>query len=124
MPYTKSPYPPIPELPPLNVHTLLFERPPGNTIPQDFVVHIDALTGEERTYGQFVERVRDCATALSAPVSQGGLDIRHDSTEKEIIALFSPNCLVRSYFRFYYMLKNPCLPRFRITSSWCTLLCS
>ncbi|EJD06537.1 acetyl-CoA synthetase-like protein [Fomitiporia mediterranea MF3/22] len=93
MVYIKSPYPSVPELPPLNVHTLLFERPPGNTIPRDFVVHIDALTGEERTYGQFVERVRDCATALAAPVHQGGLCIRHDNDTTEIIALFSPNCL-------------------------------
>ncbi|KAL5526526.1 hypothetical protein ACEPAF_8250 [Sanghuangporus sanghuang] len=88
-----SPYPPIPALPPLNVHTLLFERPPGNTIPRDFVVHIDGLTGETRTYGQFVERIRDCATALATSVSQGGLGIRHDGLEREIIAVFSPNCL-------------------------------
>lgn len=98
MVYLKSLFPPIPELPPLNIHTLLFERPPGNAIPKDFVIHIDGLTGETRTYGEYVERIRDCATALSAPVSQGGLDIRHDGPDKEIIAIFSPNCLVRFQF--------------------------
>lgn len=95
MPFLKSPYPPIPPMPPLNFHTMLFERPPGNTIPKDFVVHVDGITGETRTYGEFVERVRDCATAFVAPVSVGGLGVQPRGDVREIIALFSPNCMVR-----------------------------
>ncbi|KAI5116270.1 hypothetical protein M0805_007719 [Coniferiporia weirii] len=93
MPHLKSLFPPIPSLPPLNYHTLLLEGPPGNATPPDFVVHVDAISGEQRTFSQFVERVRDCATALAAPVDQGGLGVRYDGDEQEIIVLFSPNCM-------------------------------
>ena len=93
MPHVKSLYPPPPELPPLNYHALIFEHLAGN-IPHDFVVQIDALTGEERTYGQFVERVNACATALSAPTEQGGLGLGRDEKVQDIIAIFSLNSLV------------------------------
>ncbi|KAH8118014.1 acetyl-CoA synthetase-like protein [Phellopilus nigrolimitatus] len=93
MPHVRSPYPPVPPLPPLNYHTMLFGMPPGNVIPHDFVVHIDGISGEQRTYGQFVERARDCATALAAPVNQGGLGVSCEGGEKEIVVILSQNCL-------------------------------
>lgn len=96
MPHVKSPYPPVPDLPDLNYFTLLFETSPGKDHPQDYVVQVDVETGEKRTYREFVDRIRDCATGLAAPVEQGGLGIKHDAGEQEIVAIFSPNCLVCS----------------------------
>ena len=93
MPYVKSLYPDPPELPPLNFHTLVFERLAN--VPHDFDIHIDGVTGEKRTYGQFVERVRDCATALAAPTEKGGLGIGSDVKTKPFIGILSPNSLVR-----------------------------
>lgn len=94
MPFVKSLYPDPPELPPLNYHTLVFEK--LSNVPRDFVIQIDGLTGEKRTYGQFVERVRDCATALAAPAEKDGLglELGRDTKNKTFIGILSPNTLV------------------------------
>lgn len=95
MPHVKSPYPPVPDLPNLNYFSLLFETSPGKDHPRDYVIHVDVETGEQRTYGEFLDRTRDCATGLAASVEQGGLGIRYaENTEQEIIVIFSPNSMV------------------------------
>ncbi|TDL16556.1 acetyl-CoA synthetase-like protein [Rickenella mellea] len=97
----KSPFPPVPPLPPLNFHTFLFQFPPGNGIPKDHTIHVDGLTGETRSVGQFLERVKDGATALTASISQGGLGIAPGSDE--IVGILSPNSLD------YIVLVHSCL---------------
>lgn len=93
MPRTiESPYPRVPPLPPANFHSWLFENPPANQLPKDHVLHVDGLTGDNRTFGQFLERIKDGATALAAPLSDDGLGVQPGSNE--IVGILSPNCLV------------------------------
>ncbi|OCH91611.1 acetyl-CoA synthetase-like protein [Obba rivulosa] len=79
----------VPPLPPLNIHDLLFRRPDRVDIP-DYPLHVDGLTGRTRTYYEFLERVHDGATALSAPASEGGLGLQ---PEKDMVGIYSFNCL-------------------------------
>ena len=84
----KSPFPDVPPLPDQNIHDFIFakERIPA----QDYVVHIDALTGEKRTRDEFLERVRIAATALCQPQPAGpGIDVG-----REIVGILSHNSLV------------------------------
>ncbi|CCM00166.1 uncharacterized protein FIBRA_02194 [Fibroporia radiculosa] len=67
-------YPEVSPLADQNVHDFLFNEP-ARTPDTDYPIHIDALTGERRTRSEFVERVRDGATALVAPSSSGGFEI-------------------------------------------------
>ena len=117
MPLIKSKFPGLPALPPMNVHTFMFESAPGNQVPDDHVLYVDGITGETRTRGQFIERVRDAATALAAHVADGGLGLSFGATgaptifasqPKELVAIFSPNCLVSS--RLYSLdISSACL---------------
>lgn len=91
--YLKSPYPDPPALPEVNSHYLFFKRPDQAQWP-DYTLHIDATTGERRKYREFVKRVEDLATALGAPVSQGGLGL--SAEDGEIIGIVSENCMVRN----------------------------
>ncbi|KAF8800324.1 acetyl-CoA synthetase-like protein [Phlegmacium glaucopus] len=86
--YLKSPYPDVPPLPNVNVHYLFFKQPGQDTWP-DFTFHIDAETGEEIMYRDFLGRIRDLATGLEAPVSQGGLGIRAE--DNEMIGIMGEN---------------------------------
>ena len=105
MPFVKSLFPPIPLVPPMNFHTFLFEVSPGKSIPRNHTVYIDGLTGEKWTLGEFIERVRDIATALVAPVEVGGLGVNLPGREtKEIVAILSPNCLVSFLLLLYISL--------------------
>ena len=78
--YHKSIYPPLPPLPPQNVHNVLFNRPEQADWP-DYPLHINALTGASRSFRQFLEIVRDGATAMASDVSLGGLGIRPENGE-------------------------------------------
>lgn len=89
-----SPYPPLPHQKPQNHHSLIFDNAPAKDISPDHILHINGLTGEQRTYREFVERVRDGTTALAADPAVGGLGIRTRRTPPEIIGIMSPNCLV------------------------------
>ncbi|TFY69544.1 hypothetical protein EVJ58_g346 [Rhodofomes roseus] len=83
----KSPFPEVPPLPDQNVHDFIFNS--GRTPETDYVLHIDGLTGEKRTFSEFVERVRTAATALSQPRPEGpGVD-----GEREIVGILSHNSL-------------------------------
>ena len=106
----ESPYPPIPPLPDMNYHTMTFDLPPGNAHPKDYIIHIDGLTGERRTYDEFYQRARDCATALSASRSQGGLGLNYTDTRKDIVVIFSPNslvCIVSYLFEGGFAVHDP-----------------
>lgn len=112
--HIKSPFPPIPPLPHRNFHSVLFHQPPGNAIPTDLMLYVDPTAGQSSTVGQFIESVRDGATALAAPETVGGLGVYSisdlsdaigaqtqtrarptpASRQTDIIAILSPNCLV------------------------------
>ncbi|TFK68984.1 acetyl-CoA synthetase-like protein [Pluteus cervinus] len=85
----KSPFPDPPPLPETNVHNIFFNRP-EQAQWADFTLLIDAPTGKRRGYREFVERVRDAATALGAPVAEGGLGLRG---EDEIVGIMSENSM-------------------------------
>ncbi|KAG2362836.1 hypothetical protein BDR07DRAFT_1405854 [Suillus spraguei] len=88
--YYKSMFPDLPAVPEANVHHLFFNRPDQQAWP-DYTLYVNATTGERWSFRQFVERVRDGATALGADVEQGGLGI---SLEKgEIVGILSENSL-------------------------------
>jgi hypothetical protein len=90
--YHKSMFPDLPAVPEANVHHLLFNRPDQQVWP-DYTLYVNATTGKRWSFRQFVERVRDGATALGTDIDQGGLGI---SLEKgEIVGILSENCLVR-----------------------------
>ncbi|KAI0785238.1 hypothetical protein C8Q75DRAFT_333646 [Abortiporus biennis] len=89
--HIKSLFPPIPPTPDKNLYHLLFEHPEQLALPDTYTIHIDALTGKSRTRREFNERVRDAATALAAPVSEGGLGLSGD--KGDIVGIFSMNCM-------------------------------
>ncbi|KAG9093293.1 hypothetical protein FRC06_011580 [Ceratobasidium sp. 370] len=87
-----SPFGPLPPLPETNfIYTVLHSpSPPRPPLPDDYVTHIDGITGEERTLKQFVQRVNDVATALCAPQEQGGLGLQ---PRQDVVGLLSDNCI-------------------------------
>ena len=85
-------FPPLPHVPEQNVHHILLNRPDQQSW-RDFTFHVDVLTGEQRSFREFVERVRDGATALGTEVEHGGLGIHPENNE--VIGILSENCLVR-----------------------------
>ncbi|KAF5348471.1 hypothetical protein D9756_009591 [Leucocoprinus leucothites] len=112
--YLKSPYPDPPALPEVNSHYLFFKRPDQAEWP-DYTIHIDPSTGQRRRYKEFVKRVEDLATALGAPVSQGGLGLKAE--DGEIIGIVSENCME------YITLIHSCLmitTPFALISSYST----
>ncbi|KAG0708430.1 hypothetical protein DFH29DRAFT_892469 [Suillus ampliporus] len=88
--YHKSMYPDIPVVPEANVHHLLLNRPEQQTWP-DYTLYVNATTDKRWSFRQFVERVRDGATALGTVVEQGGLGI--SPAKGEIVGILSENCL-------------------------------
>ncbi|KAG8707742.1 hypothetical protein FRC11_007186, partial [Ceratobasidium sp. 423] len=73
-----SPYGPLPPQPETNfIYALLHApSPPRPPLPDDYVTHIDGITGEQRTFKQFVARINEVGAALLAPKDRGGLAIR------------------------------------------------
>jgi len=88
--YHKSLYPPLLPIPPQNVHNVLFHRPVQDTWP-DYPLHINGLTGATRSFRQFLEIVRDAATAMTSDVNLGGLGIRPQNDE--LIGLLCENSM-------------------------------
>lgn len=85
----KSPYSDPPPLPDVNAHYLLLKRP-DQAEWNDYTFHVDPQTGRKRTYRQFLARIQDLATAMGAPVAQGGLGMRTE--DGEIVGIMSENC--------------------------------
>ncbi|KAF9222994.1 acetyl-CoA synthetase-like protein [Gyrodon lividus] len=88
--YYKSLFPPVPEIPAQNVHHIIFNRPDQKAWP-DYTFQVDALTGTRRSFREFLERVRDGATALGSDVNDGGLSVRPENDE--IVGILSENSL-------------------------------
>ncbi|KAH4004947.1 hypothetical protein HBI13_023320 [Parastagonospora nodorum] len=87
-----GPFPPAPE--DLNIHELCF--PPGNPLPEDYPLFIDAATEQVITLHQFYARVCALARVLrhDGPNPLGlGKSPRHDKEDGEILGLFSRNHL-------------------------------
>ena len=74
--YLKSLFPPLPPLEDVNYHTFLFNHPVTRMTPSNHVQYIDGLSGKSYTKEQFLEVVRDCGTALTAPETIGGLGLQ------------------------------------------------
>ena len=88
--HLRSLYPPIPPIPDKNVEEILWNFPGQEAYPEDFTLHVDAITGRKRSRKEFYERFRDASTALGAPVSQappGGDPL--SSVIEEVISLLS-----------------------------------
>ena len=90
--YLKSPYPPVPPIPDENIHHYMFNTAASQGI-SDYTLHIDAISGRRRSWQEFRERVYDGATALGAPISQGGLGLSGENGD--IVGIYSHNCMVR-----------------------------
>ncbi|CAL1713285.1 unnamed protein product [Somion occarium] len=86
----KSLYPPVPPIPDENHHYWMSGIRGQDNIA-DYVLHIDALSGRVRTRKEFNELVLDGATALGAPVAQGGLGLSGEAGD--IVGVYSTNCL-------------------------------
>ncbi|KAG1732677.1 uncharacterized protein EDB91DRAFT_1084707 [Suillus paluster] len=85
----KSLFPDLPKVPESNVHHLLFNRPDQKEWP-DYTLFVNAATGQQRSFREFIERVRDGATALGADVAHGGLGLRPENGE--LVGILSENC--------------------------------
>lgn len=97
MPVHHSPYPPLPPIPEsLNIFNAFWDRPDQKEW-KDHTIYIDAHTGVRRTFREHAEKIRDTATALGAPVANGGLGIAYDHEvaegRKEIVGIISENSL-------------------------------
>lgn len=88
--YHKSLFPDLPKVPESNVHHLILNRPDQQEWP-DYTLLVNAATGQRRSFREFVERVRDGATALGADVTQGGLGLRPENGD--LVGVLSENCL-------------------------------
>ncbi|KAG6836000.1 hypothetical protein H0H93_012364 [Arthromyces matolae] len=86
--YLKSMWADVPTYPEMNAHHIFFNRPEQAEWP-DFTLHIDAKTGKKRTFRELKERVQFGATALGAPVADGGLGLRAENGE--IVGIMSHN---------------------------------
>jgi hypothetical protein len=88
----KSLFPEIPKVPESNVHHLLFNRPDQQEWP-DYTLFVNVTTGQRLSFREFVDRVRDGATAMGADVTQGGLGLCPEN--REFVGILSENCPVR-----------------------------
>ncbi|KAF8581025.1 acetyl-CoA synthetase-like protein [Ramaria rubella] len=86
--YLRSLYPPVPSIPSTNYHNVLFNPQGAEEVP-DFVLYIDAVTGQKCTRSEFKERMYDAATSLGAPEAVGGLGL----TSKDMVGILSDNCI-------------------------------
>ncbi|KAG2362835.1 hypothetical protein BDR07DRAFT_1484318 [Suillus spraguei] len=87
--YYKSIFPDPPEVAESNIHDLIFNRPDQREWP-DYTLFINAATGQRCSFKQFIERVRDGATALGTDVAQGGLGLRPENGE--LVGILSDSC--------------------------------
>jgi acyl-CoA synthetase (AMP-forming)/AMP-acid ligase II len=87
--YYKSLFPDLPKVPESNIHHFLFDRPDQQDW-SDYTLFVNAATGQRRSFREFVERVRDGATALGADVTQGGLGLHPENGE--LVGILSENC--------------------------------
>ncbi|KAG2123810.1 hypothetical protein DEU56DRAFT_759917 [Suillus clintonianus] len=87
--YYKSLFPDLPKVPESNIHHLIFNRPDQQEWP-DYTLFVNVATGQRRSFREFVERVRDGATALGADVVQGGLGLRPENGD--VVGILSENC--------------------------------
>ncbi|KAJ3875669.1 hypothetical protein F5051DRAFT_356760 [Lentinula edodes] len=93
----RSQYPSLPNTPPVNFHHALFR----NEL-DDHILHVDSATGLSRTRSDFMERVKLAATALTAPIDQGGLALlQHDSNFVLIICRNSMDYIVLFHALIY-----------------------
>ncbi|KAG2362829.1 hypothetical protein BDR07DRAFT_1484313 [Suillus spraguei] len=86
----KSLFPDVPKVPESNVHHLVLNRPDQREWP-NYTLFVNVTTGQRRSFKEFVERVRDGATALGADVTQGGLGLRPENGD--LVGILSENCL-------------------------------
>jgi hypothetical protein len=88
-----SPLGPLPPLPETNfVYALLHSpSPPRPPLPDDYVTHIDGITGEKRTLKQLIARIAEVGAAFCAPQNKGGLAIQ---PKEQVVGLLSDNCIV------------------------------
>ncbi|KAJ7182347.1 hypothetical protein C8R43DRAFT_869121 [Mycena crocata] len=91
--YIKSPFPPLPPLPEVNVHHVMFGRPEqaSSILWPDYTIHIDDRTGRRRTYKELQRDIALTATALGAKVFDGGLGL--DGEGDEIIGVLGNNSM-------------------------------
>jgi hypothetical protein len=82
----QSPLPPIPNLPFPNAHHLFLNRR-EQAQWEDFVLHVDGITGKTRKWSEFLDRVKRAATAFANP------DV-FPREENEIVGILSENCIV------------------------------
>ena len=85
----RSLLPPVPDLPPTTVHDLFLNRP-DQARWEDYVLHIDAVTGKTRKWSEFKDRVARGATALGDPA-------RFPHEDNAVVGILSENCVV-SFF--------------------------
>ncbi|KAJ6553184.1 hypothetical protein B0H19DRAFT_1155868 [Mycena capillaripes] len=88
--HVQSLFPPLPPLPDANVYNFMFGRA-DQVDASDYTIHIEEKTGRKRTYTELAKRVGLGATALGAPVSDGGLGLNGDGGE--IIGVLGDNSL-------------------------------
>ncbi|KAG1758291.1 hypothetical protein EDD22DRAFT_850150 [Suillus occidentalis] len=112
--YYKSLFPDLPKVPESNVHHLLFNRPDQREWP-DYTLFVNVATGQRRSFREFIERVRDGATALGADVTQGGLGLRPENGD--IVGILSENCT--DYIALVHSLLAITVP-FALLSSYST----
>ncbi|KAI0345746.1 amp dependent CoA ligase [Trametopsis cervina] len=89
MVYFSSRFPKPPPVPNANIHELMFNVPTPS-VP-DYTLHVDVITGRKRTFYEFKEVIRDGATALASPISDGGLGL--SAHNNDIVGIYSHNCM-------------------------------
>jgi len=78
--------PPVPDLSFPNAHHLVLNRP-EQAEWEDYILHVDALTGKTRKWREFKDRVKRGATAFRNPNI-------FPYEENGIVGILSENCLV------------------------------
>ncbi|GJJ15954.1 hypothetical protein Clacol_010233 [Clathrus columnatus] len=88
--YLRSLFPPIPDVPTSNYFHTVFPDGSLENQTNDYIIHIDAITGQQRSVSQFTQDVHDTVTALGTKKSQGGglgLNDQHR------VGILSDNCM-------------------------------
>ncbi len=94
--HLKSLYPEIPPLPPLlNAFLVLLGRPDQDKWA-DYTAHVETNTGRTLSFVELRKRINDLATALGAPTSRGGLELRPGTGA--LIGIMSDNSSVSVYW--------------------------
>lgn len=113
--YYRSLFPDLPKVAESNVHNLILDRPDQQNWP-DYTSFVNVATGQRCSFREFVERVRDGATALGADVAQGGLGLCPENGE--LVGILSDNC--PDYIALMHSLLVITVP-FALFSSYSTL---